>query len=202
MPDLQIDQAIKVRNPIYLNDASSFRLFMFYNDQNSHPNIKLQNLSGSTMMGRLYGRPCSTTTSTAPWTSSSTHLTNRCHSVVVVAFKVKPNRRDTSDNRPLAKVDLKGLHSRLWELRLHLFWALAQLDAWGAFSFQALSCLLITRVSDFRPFDNQSSQDIASTVGMFVNLVQSRTRGTLPTSTQPGSITRWKIFSIIMVCFL
>ena len=90
MPDLQIDQAIRIRNPIYLNDASSFRLFMFYNDQNSHPNIKLQNLSGSTMMGRLYGRPCSTTTSTAPWTSSSTPLTNRCHSVVLLISKGTP----------------------------------------------------------------------------------------------------------------
>ena len=87
--------------------------------------------SGCTRMGGWSTRPSSTTTSTAPWTSSSTHLTNRCHSVVVVIFKVKQNRQDISDNRPLAKVDLKGLPSRFWELRLHLFWDLAQLDAWG-----------------------------------------------------------------------
>ena len=183
MPDLQIDQAVEIRNPRYLNDASSFRLFN--DDQNSHQNFKLENLLGSTKMGRLYGRPCSTTTSTAPWTSSSTHLTNRCHSVVVVIFKVKQNRQDISDNRPLAKVDLKGLPSRFWELRLHLFWDLAQLDAWG-------------RAEGGDLFDQNvhSLQHInilpVDTVGMFVNLVQSRTRGTLPTSTQPGSITRWK----------
>ena len=203
MPDLQIDQAIKVRNPIYLNDASSFRLVNSWSKWS-----KRWPLLQSTKLVRIYedGK--------IVWTTLLNYDVNCPMNFVfypfdqqvpfccLTDFQGDTNVNNVFDDKSLTKVDLKGLHSRLWELRLHLFWALAQLDAWGAFSFQALSCLLITRVSDFRPFDNQSSQDIASTVGMFVNLVLSRTRGTLPTSTQPGSITRWKISSTIMDRFL
>ena len=142
MPDLQIDQAMEIRNPKYLNDASSFRfasellitmiismiITIMVGIHNSHHNYggaqDLQGREGEVHHPAQLRRQLPHELRLLPLWQAGTIIT-----------------RQKTPKWPILIV--KGLHCWLRELRLHLGGVVDQLDAWGLILIMILIMMII-----------------------------------------------------------